>query len=51
METYSLHFNPLKASDTGKYTCIINEKSSPDSVVDVLVQGKFDFWIQISNCV
>lgn len=40
-ENYSLHFNPLKSSDTGKYTCIINDKSSPDSVVDLLVQGKY----------
>jgi hypothetical protein len=39
-ENYSLQFNPLKSSDTGEYTCLINERNSPESVVNLLVQGK-----------
>ncbi len=45
-ENYSLQFNPLKSSDTGEYTCLINERNSPESVVNLLVQGKWILWYE-----
>nr|XP_029712540.1 uncharacterized protein LOC115257240 [Aedes albopictus] len=38
-DNFSLHFNPAFASDTDEYSCLVNDRHSPDAVVDLLVQG------------
>ncbi|KXJ77040.1 hypothetical protein RP20_CCG008428 [Aedes albopictus] len=37
-DNFSLHFNPAFASDTDEYSCLVNDRHSPDAVVDLLVQ-------------
>lgn len=39
-DNYSLYFNKTKSSDTGVYSCIINDRHSPESIIDLLIQGK-----------
>lgn len=39
-DNYSLYFNKTKSSDTGEYSCIINDRHSPESIIDLLIQGK-----------
>jgi hypothetical protein len=40
-DSYSLYFNKTKYSDTGEYSCIVNDRHSPESIIDLLIQGKF----------
>ncbi|CAO1427366.1 unnamed protein product [Diamesa hyperborea] len=37
-DNYSLFFNKTKSSDTGEYTCLINDRHSPESIIDLLIQ-------------
>ncbi|EAT34685.1 AAEL013104-PA [Aedes aegypti] len=37
-DNFSLHFNPAFASDTDEYSCLVNDRHSPDALVDLLVQ-------------
>lgn len=40
VDNYSLHFNKTLSTDTGEYSCIINDRHSPESIIDLLIQGK-----------
>lgn len=40
-DNYSLYFNKTVSSDTGEYSCIINDRHSPESIIDLLIQGKY----------
>lgn len=40
-DNYSLFFNKALSSDTGEYSCIINDRHSPESIIDLLIQGKY----------
>ncbi|XP_055699332.1 tyrosine-protein phosphatase 99A isoform X3 [Phlebotomus papatasi] len=35
---FSLHFHPSVAADTAEYTCLVNERHTPESIVDLIVQ-------------
>ncbi|CRK87865.1 CLUMA_CG001652, isoform A [Clunio marinus] len=37
-DNYSLFFNKTQSSDTGEYSCIINDRHSPESIIDLLIQ-------------
>ncbi|XP_065074555.1 tyrosine-protein phosphatase 99A isoform X1 [Ochlerotatus camptorhynchus] len=37
-DNFSLHFNPAFASDTDEYSCLVNDRQSPEALVDLLVQ-------------
>lgn len=39
-DNYSLYFNKTLSTDTGEYSCIINDRHSPESIIDLLIQGK-----------
>lgn len=36
---YSLHFQPLVYEDTGEYICLVNDRHSPEQLIDLVVQG------------
>lgn len=38
-ETFALHFHPVTAEDSGDYTCLVNSRPMPDSIVKLIVQG------------
>lgn len=38
-DNYSLYFNKTVSTDTGEYSCIINDRHSPESIIDLLIQG------------
>lgn len=40
-DNYSLYFNRTVSTDTGEYSCIINDRHSPESIIDLLIQGKY----------
>lgn len=40
-DNYSLYFNKTVSTDTGEYSCIINDRHSPESIIDLLIQGKY----------
>lgn len=40
-QNFSLHFQPLTAEDTGEYSCLVNDRHSPEQIIDLLVQGKY----------
>ncbi|XP_070493823.1 putative receptor-type tyrosine-protein phosphatase mosPTP-1 [Chironomus tepperi] len=37
-DNYSLYFNKTVSTDTGEYSCIINDRHSPESIIDLLIQ-------------
>ncbi|XP_058837647.1 contactin-1-like [Topomyia yanbarensis] len=37
-DNFSLHFSPAFASDTAEYSCLVNDRHSPEALVDLLVQ-------------
>lgn len=37
---YSLYFKALVYEDTGMYICLVNDRHSPEKVIDLLVHGK-----------
>lgn len=39
-QNFSLHFNQTRSEDTGEYNCIVNDRHSPEEIIDLLVQGK-----------
>lgn len=39
---YSLYFKALVYEDTGMYICLVNDRHSPEKVIDLLVHGKID---------
>lgn len=39
-ENFSLLFHPALASDTAEYICLVNDRHSPEAIIDLLVQGK-----------
>jgi hypothetical protein len=41
VDNYSLYFNKTMSTDTGEYSCIINDRHSPESIIDLLIQGKW----------
>lgn len=43
-DNYSLYFNKTVSTDTGEYSCIINDRHSPESIIDLLIQGKHLKW-------
>lgn len=42
-ENFSLLFHPALASDTAEYICLVNDRHSPEAIIDLLVQGKCIF--------
>lgn len=38
-ENFSLQFHPALASDTAEYICLVNDRHSPEAIIDLLVQG------------
>ncbi|KAG5670578.1 hypothetical protein PVAND_000830 [Polypedilum vanderplanki] len=38
VDNYSLYFNKTLSTDTGEYSCIINDRHSPESIIDLLIQ-------------
>ena len=40
-EMFGLGFDPVKATDEGRYTCLINNRPKPDAVIKMSVLGKF----------
>jgi hypothetical protein len=39
-DNYSLYFNKTQSSDTAEYSCIINDRHSPESIIDLLIHGE-----------
>lgn len=39
-QTYALQFFPVRHYDTGEYTCLVNERRRPDTIIHLIVQGK-----------
>lgn len=37
---YALQFFPVKNTDQGEYTCLVNERRRPEAIVHLIVQGK-----------
>ncbi|EDS43771.1 conserved hypothetical protein [Culex quinquefasciatus] len=37
-DNFSLHIRPTVASDTAEYSCLVNDRHSPEAIVDLLVQ-------------
>lgn len=37
-DNFSLHISPTVASDTAEYSCLVNDRHSPEAIVDLLVQ-------------
>lgn len=42
-ENFSLQFHPALATDTAEYICLVNDRHSPEAIIDLLVQGKKHF--------
>jgi hypothetical protein len=45
-QTYALQFFPVRHYDHGEYTCLVNERRRPDTIIHLVVQGRN--WIQIN---
>ena len=41
-EMFGLGFDPVRATDEGRYTCLINNRPKPDAVIKMSVLGKFN---------
>ena len=39
-EMFGLGFDPVRATDGGRYTCLINNRPKPDAVIKMSVLGK-----------
>ena len=39
-DMFSLAFDPVKSSDQGRYSCLINNRPQPDAVIKLKVLGK-----------
>lgn len=39
-DNFSLHFHPTLSTDTAEYYCLVNDRHSPEAIIDLLVQGK-----------
>lgn len=39
-QDFSLQFHPALSSDTAEYICLVNDRHSPEAIIDLLVQGK-----------
>jgi receptor-type tyrosine-protein phosphatase gamma len=39
-QTYALQFFPVRHYDHGEYTCLVNERRRPDTIIHLVVQGK-----------
>ena len=39
-EMFGLGFDPVRATDEGRYTCLINNRPKPDAVIKMSVLGK-----------
>lgn len=50
-DNYSLHFTKVQSSDSGEYSCIINDRHSPESIVDLLIQGALYSLLYMLLCV
>ncbi|XP_055616400.1 protein sidekick-2-like [Toxorhynchites rutilus septentrionalis] len=37
-DNFSLHIKPTVASDTAEYSCLVNDRHSPEAIVDLIVQ-------------
>ncbi|XP_038105916.1 tyrosine-protein phosphatase 99A isoform X1 [Culex quinquefasciatus] len=37
-DNFSLHFNPAFASDSAEYSCLVNDRHSPEALVELIVQ-------------
>lgn len=40
-QDFSLQFHPALSTDTAEYICLVNDRHSPEAIIDLLVQGKF----------
>lgn len=40
-QDFSLQFHPALSKDTAEYICLVNDRHSPEEIIDLLVQGKF----------
>lgn len=40
-ENFSLQFHPALSTDTAEYICLVNDRHSPEAIIDLLVQGKW----------
>jgi receptor-type tyrosine-protein phosphatase gamma len=38
-QTYALQFFPVRHYDHGEYTCLVNERRRPDTIIHLVVQG------------
>ena len=41
-EMFGLGFDPVRATDEGRYTCLVNNRPKPDAVIKMSVLGKFN---------
>lgn len=39
-DNFGLYFDPLSAKDSSEYTCLVNDRYSPEAIIDLVVQGK-----------
>lgn len=39
-QDFSLQFHPALSTDTAEYICLVNDRHSPEAIIDLLVQGK-----------
>lgn len=39
-DSFALHFQPVRAEDSGDYVCLVNSRPKPDAIVRLIVQGK-----------
>uniref|UniRef100_A0A182T3G7 Fibronectin type-III domain-containing protein n=1 Tax=Anopheles maculatus TaxID=74869 RepID=A0A182T3G7_9DIPT len=37
-DNFSLHISPTSSADTAEYTCLFNDRHSPEAIADLLVQ-------------
>lgn len=44
-DNFSLHFHPTLSTDTAEYICLVNDRHSPEAIIDLLVHGKRIFVI------
>lgn len=49
-QNFSLHFNRTRSEDTGEYNCIVNDRHSPEEIIDLLVQGKYIYIYIMCDC-
>lgn len=45
-----MYFKPVVTTDTAEYKCLINDRQSPEYIIDLLVQGII-FFIFYKNCI